>query len=253
MRQRIRLRKKIEFLNSKSKKIVFICLLFFVCLFFVFQYIDVKVNPVLLSYAELESRKLASIVINNAISENIKEINTDELFIITKDDSGDIKTIDFNSIAVNKMLTTITKSVQTNLKYIEHGKVDLLKIDENILIDYNIDKLKKGIIYEIPSGVIFGNSLLTNIGPKVPVKFNLVGDIVSHINTKINNYGINNALIEINVVLEVTEQVILPFVTNKIEINTSIPIALKLIQGTVPKYYLNGFNQNSTSFALPIE
>lgn len=222
-------------------------------IYFSLKFINMKVNPILLDYAELESRKLASIIINNAVSKNVTQnIDIDELFLITKDSNGDIKTIDFNPITVNKILTQTTNSVQVNLKYIEQGKVELLDLATNSLIDYDIDKLKQGIIYEIPTGVIFGNSFLANIGPTIPVKFSLVGDIIGYVSTKITDYGINNALIEINIVLELSEQVILPFVTNKIKIETSIPVALKLVQGSIPKYYLNGI-QNSPSFALPIE
>lgn len=254
MGRRIKLKGKQRLKFNKPKLIIMIITIIVISIIMVFKLINLKVNPVLFDFAELEARKLASIIVNNAISKNVTQnINVDELFLITRDDKGDIKTIDFNPITVNKILTETTNSVQVNLKYIEQGKVELLDLSTNSLIDYDIDKLKQGIIYEIPTGVIFGNSFLANIGPKIPVKFSLVGDIVSYINTKITDYGINNALIEVNIVLELSEQVILPFVSNKIKIETSIPVALKLIQGSVPEYYLNGINQNSTSLALPIE
>lgn len=254
MGRKIKLRGKKRIKFNKPKLIIVILILIILFVIMTLRFMNLKVNPVLFNYAELEARKLASIIINNAISKNVTQnINIDELFLITRDDAGDIKTIDFNPITVNKILTDTTNSVQVNLKYIEQGKVELLDLSTNSLIDYDIDKLKQGVIYEIPSGVIFGNSFLTNIGPKVPVKLSLVGDIVSYINTKITDYGINNALIEVNIVLELSEQVILPFVSNKIKIETSIPVALKLIQGSVPEYYLNGVGQNSNSIALPIE
>lgn len=254
MGRRIRLKGKRRLRLSKPKLLIIIFVLIIISIYFAFRFINLKVNPVLIDFAELESRKLASIIVNNAVSKNVTQnIDVDELFLITKDSDGQIKTIDFNPITVNKILTQTTNSVQVNLKYIEQGKVELLDLSTDALIDYDIDKLKQGIIYEIPSGVIFGNSLLANVGPKIPVKFSLVGDIVSYINTKVTDYGINNALIEVNIGLELSEQVILPFITNKIKIETSIPVALKLIQGGVPNYYLNGINQNSASLTLPIE
>lgn len=256
MKRKIKLKKRINLFgkNKKLKILILIFIFLFFSIIFSLNFINMKVNPVLLDYAELESRKIASIVINNAVSKNVTEnIDIDELFLITRDSNGEIKTIDFNPITVNKILTQTTNSVQVNLKYIEQGKVELLDLSTSELIDYDLDKLKQGIIYEIPSGVIFSNSFLSNIGPTIPVKFSLVGDIVSYINTKVTDYGINNALIEVNIVLELSEQVILPFVSNKIEINTSIPVALKLIQGGVPNYYLSGIDKNSTSIALPIQ
>ncbi len=243
--RRIRLKKRIKFKNS-----ILIIILLIISIFLAFKFINLKINPVLLDYANMEARKLASIIINDAINKNFKDINIDELFIITKEEN-EIKAIDFNPIIVNQVLTNTTTLIQTNLKYLEQGKIELLNLNTDALIDYNTDKLRQGIIYEIPSGVIFGNSFLANIGPKIPVRFSLVGDIVSYVNTNVKDYGINNALIEVNIVLELSEQLILPFVTDKITINTTIPVALKLIQGTVPNYYLNGL-QNSPAITLPI-
>lgn len=243
--RRIRLKKRIKFKNS-----ILIIILLIISIFLAFKFINLKINPVLLDYANMEARKLASIIINDAINKNFKDINIDELFIITKEEN-EIKAIDFNPIIVNQVLTNTTTLIQTNLKYLEQGKIELLNLNTDALIDYNTDKLRQGIIYEIPSGVIFGNSFLANIGPKIPVRFSLVGDIVSYVNTNVKDYGINNALIEVNIVLELSEQLILPFVTDKITIDTTIPVALKLIQGTVPNYYLNGL-QNSPAITLPI-
>ena len=249
----IKLKGKNRLKINKGKLIILIFVLLIIAIYLSFKYINLKVNPILLDYAELEAKKIASIIINDAVGKNVVEnIDVDDLFLMAKDTNGEIKSIDFNPITVNKLLTKTTNTVQINLKNIEKGNLESVNLDNEALIDYDINKLKQGIIYEIPTGVIFGNSFLANVGPKIPVKFSLVGDIISHVSTKITDYGINNALIEINIVLELSEQVILPFVTNKIKIETSIPVALKLIQGTVPEYYMNG-TQNSPSLAFPIE
>ena len=251
MKKRIHLKRKFSFFEKKINFVIFIVIILIIMIVLILNFISLKVNPVLLDYAQMEARKIASIIINDAVNQKItNDIDIEELFIITRDTNNEVKTIDFNPIIVNQILTETTILVQSNLRYLEQGKVDMLNLTNNALIDYNQDKLKQGIIYEIPSGVIFGNSFLANIGPKIPVKFSLVGDIVGYINTNVTDYGINNALIEVNIVLELSEQVILPFVSEKITIDTTIPVALKLIQGSVPNYYLNGLN--SPSFALPI-
>ena len=251
MKKRLRLKKRFNIFKNKINLFIFIIVLLIIMIYLTLNFINLKVNPVLLDYAEMEAKKVASIIINDAVNQNItNDINIDELFIITKDNNNEVKTIDFNPIIVNQILTETTLLIQSNLRYLEQGKIELLNFTNDALIDYNQDKLKQGIIYEIPSGVIFGNSFLANVGPKIPVKFSLVGDIIGYINTNVTDYGINNALIEVNIVLELSEQVILPFVTEKIKIDTTIPVALKLIQGSVPNYYLKGLN--SPSFALPI-
>ena len=138
------------------------------------------------------------------------------------------------------------------MKMLEEGDIGNLDLPNSNYLSSN-QKLKRGIIFEIPSGLIFNNAFFNNLGPKIPVRLNLVGDVISEVRTNVTNYGINNALIEIKINLKLTEQVILPIATNKIEIDLSVPIALKIIQGTVPNYYLNGLSGSSSVVAIPIE
>ena len=105
--------------------------------------------------------------------------------------------------------------------------------------------------YKIPFTVIFKNKFLNNIGPKVPIKVKLIGGIINNFETKVTNYGINNALIEVILKVQVVEQVILPFTSKKIEVELNVPVALKLIQGNVPNYYFNGTDSN-TKLSIPI-
>lgn len=250
--QRFRKKRKILFKMKKRNFIILIIIGMILGIISVFHYINKKVTPLFLDLAESETEKLATLIINDAVGKQVSEgLKTDTLFDINKDASGSITSIDFNSATVNKLLTTITTSVELNLKYLEEGRVDLLNLPDSILVSYDEKDLKKGIIYKIPSGSIFNNTILSNIGPKIPVKLNLVGSITSNINTKTTNYGINNALIEVYVDLNVTLEVILPYTKRKTSVETSIPVALKMIQGSVPNFYSG--NSSSPSISIPIE
>ena len=200
MYNRLRLKRKIPLFNkrtniNKKKSIIVLTLISLVmALILIFRLIDKKVSPIILNYAELEVRKIASVVINSAISKEItKQINLEELFIITKDSNGDISTIDFNPIEVNQILVNTTEVIQNNLKKLEDGNIEELNRPSSTYLS-NRDKLKKGIIFEIPSGIVLDNAFFNNLGPKIPVKLNLVGDVVSEVTTNVTNYGINNAL-----------------------------------------------------------
>lgn len=250
--QRFRKKRKILFKMKKRNFIILIIIGIILGIISVFHYINKKVTPLFFDLAESETEKLATLIINDAVGKQVSEgLKTDTLFDINKDASGSITSIDFNSATVNKLLTTITTSVELNLKYLEEGRVDLLNLPDSILVSYDEKDLKKGIIYKIPSGSIFNNTILSNIGPKIPVKLNLVGSITSNINTKTTNYGINNALIEVYVDLNVTLEVILPYTKRKTSVETSIPVALKMIQGSVPNFYSG--NSSSPSISIPIE
>ena len=229
-------------------------MIFIIVLILSFKMLNKKVSPVLFNYAELEIKRLSTLVITKAVSKHVTEdLDIEKLFIITKDDNGEIKTIDFNSALVNKFLTTTTNSVQISLSQIEKGDINTLHLSDEVEIEFEKDKLEKGIIFEIPMGAIWQNSLLSNLGPKIPVRLNIVGDITSNIKTKVTNYGINNALVEVFINMKVDEQVLLPFTSKIITIASDIPVALKMIQGTVPNYYFNGMEQQSPIVSLPIE
>lgn len=231
-----------------------VIILLFMSIIIGLMYINKKISPILLNYAEIETRKLSTIIINRAITKQIANgIEIDQLFTVIQNKDGEIQTVDFNPIIVNKMLSTITNVVQVNLKAIQEGKIDYVELPEDIAIEYDKEKLKKGIVYEIPIGSITGNAFLSNLGPKIPVKLNVIGSVTSNIKTNINSYGINNALIEVFVYIEVSEQVNIPFMSKRVTVSSLVPVALKLIQGKVPSYYGGSISKDSNIFTIPIE
>lgn len=248
MKKTMNLRKKIVI--KKINLLIFSFVLVFIIIILLFKIINERINPILFDYATLESRKFASIIINKAIEKNVAtDLVIEDLYIVSKKENNEITSVDFNPAIVNKVLTKVTSSVQMNLKNLEEGNLDLLEASDDVLIYYDKENLKKGIIFRIPSGIVFNNSLLTNIGPKIPVRFTLVGDVLSGINTKVTNYGINNALLEVSVNIKLTLKVILPTSTKEVNVETNVPIAIKMIQGNVPNYYSNGLNSN---FSIPL-
>ncbi len=252
MRAHFKQKKKFA-LMKKSNIIILLVILIMMGVISLFYYSDKKITPVIMEYAKNQAGRIATLVINQAITSEIADkINLDDLFINSKDNNGNIVSIDFNPIAVNKMLSMVTSSVEEYLRNLEDGNVEELGLSNSVLSHYNINKLKQGIIYEVPTGVVFSNSILYNLGPKVPVRLSLIGDIVSNIETKVTNYGINNALVEVIIHISVVEQVMLPVSTNKITVSTNVPVAMKLVQGVVPNYYASGAT-NSRTFTVPLE
>lgn len=206
------------------------------------KYINKKISPKAIKYAELEIRKLSGLIITQSVStESLEKLNINDMFIITRNNNNEILTVDFNTVILNKVLIDSTIKIQENLKKLEQGKINSNNIEN-----------KKGVVLKIPSGAIYNNFLLNNIGPNIPVKLKILGDIQSKINTKVTNYGINNALIEVTLDITIKEEVLLPISTSEIKVTTTIPIAIKLIQGTVPNYYSGEINKSSV-FSIPLE
>lgn len=235
-----------------KKKIFVITLILIIVLSLMsLNFLNRKVSPVLFNYAQSETKRLSTIIINKAINKQLANgIDLEELFQIVKNTDGEIQTIDFNPAVVNKILNTTTNVVLVNLKAVEEGNINFVELPDILINNKNS---QKGIIYELPIFVSTNNLLLSNLGPKIPIKLNVIGSVESNIKTNIKEYGINNALIEVFVEITVSEMVNVPFISNKVKVTSSVPIALKVIQGKVPRYYGGNLSKESNILSIPIE
>jgi sporulation protein YunB len=210
------------------------------------------IEPTLMAIAEKETRRLANLVITSAINQQIAEDDFDvENFIkVQQDESGKISFVDFNTAVVNRVLAKTTNRVQKNLKAAAEGNLTELEFPD-VQIETNQAK-NKGIIYYIPLGQATNNILLGNLGPRIPVRFYVIGDVNSDVKKNIQPFGINNALVEISIHIEVNIQIIIPFATKTATVQNDIPVAIQIIPGEVPDFYNNSDGVNP-SFEVPSE
>lgn len=242
------MRMMLKMKNKKHNMILLILLILttviILSLIFI-NYYSKKAYPILKSYAEAETKKLTVLIINKAVTKQLYNMDVEELFKVTYNKEGEIILIDFDTKKTSKILSNMTSLVELNLRAVEEGKIDMLELPDNSLSNYNMELLSKKIICEIPFGLTTGSNLLSNLGPNIPVKMSLLGDVSTNFSTEVVEYGINNALLKIMINISVTTKVILPISTEDLNINTSIPIGIKVIQGKIPNYYLNGFETKS--------
>lgn len=205
--------------------------------------INKGIEPTLMTVAETETKRIATLVIQNAINKDVKkDLNVNELFVVDTNADGTVTTIDFNAQYIQTVLAETTDKIQMNLKEASEGNVDTLDLPEGETIAKS--KQGEGIVYSIPLGQATNNALIGNLGPRVPVRFYVVGEVQTDVKETIQQYGINNALIEIAVEIVVNVEVVIPFSTQTATVKNTIPIAIKAVQGQVPSYY-NGSGAGS--------
>lgn len=224
--------------------LIFVFILIFSLIFLTI--LNKRAMPAIMNYANVQTKRIGIEVLRNTgINEVNKLINESEIFKIIKNNNGEIESIDFNTSIINEALVIISKNVRKRLKEVEQGKNLPEEMYDNVL-----DKsMRKGIIYEVPSGVVFANAFSSNIGPKIPVKIKYSGNVGLDVKTKVSQYGLNSALIEVYIYVEVTQRTILPFQSKDIKLSSEIPVVMKIVKGTIP-YYLSGTN---SSYNLPME
>lgn len=213
---------------------IFVFVLVIFLSFLILYIFNLKAMPIIMNYAQVQTKKVGIEVLKET---GVKEINElvkqNQLFNIVCNDKGEIETIDFDTVLVNEILLIASKNIRARLSEVEKGN----KLPEELYYGQSIDKLKKGIIYEVPFNVIFNNSFFYNIGPKIPVSIKYSGNVSLDIKTRVSEYGINSALIEIYIRAEVTQRTILPFRSKDIKITSEIPVVMKVVKGNVPNYY----------------
>lgn len=206
-----------------------------------------------MSYAESQTRKIATLVINKAINKKIANgMDIDKVIEFVPVDGGSSTVVKFNTEIINRVKAETTNLVQMNLKEAERGNLASLEMLSDIEIVTDEEDKEEGIIYYVPLGQATNNALLGNMGPMIPVKFNAIGDVTADIVWETEEHGINNSLVNVSVRVKVNVQIIIPFATEIATVQEDIPIGSFYYPGKVPQFY-NGGGDSSPSIELPGE
>ncbi len=231
-------------MKNKKKKpnVITICgyifLLALITSFFFINYFQKKLGPNLIECAENEVQRLTTLVMNNCIHKYIKQNSSQEKILkVTRNNQNEIELISYDTKKVNEMTTTITKMLEDDLRHMVKGEFDKININLNNISDDYYSKINDGIIFSISFGSATGNSLLANVGPKIPLNLSIAEDATAKLNTKVTEYGINNAMVEVFIHLEATTVIHMPFMSKKVKVKNTIPITMEIIQGSIPDYY----------------
>ena len=206
--------------NKLSNKIFLQLFFIIVSIIISVNIIDVfynKFNQTILPLAVFESKGCITKIINNSTNNTFISNN---LFKLDKNENNEINTITYNSNEATMLVNKITENIQ--------NRFDLI---------FNEDY----IVTKIPFGIIFNNGLLRNFGPIIDVKVKILGNVLSELQTEVKPYGINNAIVEVRVKLNITAKVILPLVSETIEVNNIIPLAINIVNGSVPEGYIASY------------
>lgn len=205
---------KLKKKKSIKNRLLMLFILIILFSLIIVYYISNKVMPSLLIYTEnIVKEEGITLVSENITDKVINILDKEDLFYIDKDNEGNIESIDYNSKVVNEIIKESSEVVQDNFnKY---------KNENNNIIAY------------VPVFSGSNNIFLENLGPKVPIKLVLDGNVITSLETNVKEYGYNSALIEISIRIEANVEVILPFKTKKEKIVNNIPVSIKIVQGNI--------------------
>jgi sporulation protein YunB len=215
-----------------------------------FVIVEKGIRPTLISIANTETQRIATLAINEAVSKKILEnSDMDNLIDLQKDNNGKIIAANFNPLILGRVLQETTLNVQKYLNKVAKGEVGDLAIPDGIEVDQD-SYHQHGIIHMIPLGQATQNSLLAHLGPKVPVRLTAIGDVKSQYKREAISVGINNAWISLSIEITVDVKIVIPFATETKEVTTLIPVANIYLPGDVPQFFHAG-GEGSGSMPMP--
>ena len=198
-------------------------------------FISNNITPKLLNIASSSLDTYNNHLIMNFISnESLSKKELNNLINIVKNKDDEIISIDYDVKYSYQILQNITNELYEIVS----------KTTYKDITDYDFD-IKDDLVLYYPVGLAFNSIYFNNLGPRIPVKIKFLSSLVTNINTKVSNYGINNVLIEIYIDINIEDYIVVPFKEEKIKKNYNILLASKVIMGKVPMY-LGGTIQNSS-------
>lgn len=211
-------------LKERLKRKYYILITFLISLFLfiiIFSLYSKKLNPKLNDYIDflVKDEIYKKVIKSNNFITN-EEVN--DILYIDKNNSNEIVYLDYDIDKTYKLLN----------KYI-----DSLKKDNS-----------KSKILTVPFFIASDNIIISSLGPKVKFKYEIIDNVKGKIKTKVTDFGVNNALVEMYFELEIGYLVVIPMNKKESVLKTEILISSKIINGKVPTFYgKNIFKESSVS------
>ncbi|SKA04677.1 sporulation protein YunB [Selenihalanaerobacter shriftii] len=184
--------------------------------------VEFALRPILYEIAELKASSLVTEAINRAVYQKSTQLNYDDLVRTKTDHQGNIIFMQPNLHKINQVSSQISLQIQESLQKIKKHRVQL------------------------PVAQMFGIQVLANYGPKLNAQIVPHGSLKTDIVDYFQPAGINQTRHKIDLEVTTSTRVVVPFISEDIKVQTTIPLTEAIIVGRVPEVYV-GLDQGLIS------
>lgn len=177
--------------------------------------LEMKMRPLVKTYAQGRAAYIATRAVNEAVEEEIEEQGDiyDNLVYFEKNSDGDIMAVKTDSVKINRFKSSI-----------------LSKINEKIYQN-------SSSLIEVPLGNIINGELFSGRGPGVPVLLQMINNANASFVSEFTQAGINQTRHRLIINVSVGMSVLLPGGRAYFEVTTEVNLAETIIVGKVPESY----------------
>ena len=191
-------------------------------------------------YVDIEVERLTNNIVDTAVRKKMQEKKYGPFLMENSSENGETF-FSYDTVELNLLKNEITSYVQKVLSHL-----DCADIEDDYLFQQlktsKFKKIKNGILAENSINSLRGSTLFGNMGPSIPIRLYFVGQVSSKIDIFAKEYGINNVLVEVYLIIKVKEQVMMPISSKTKEIEIRELVSMDVVRGKVPSYY-GGFSK----------
>lgn len=180
-----------------------------------------SVEPIVDALCKDKAKSVATIICNEESTKIITNYKYEDLITIHRDNNNNITMIQSNIIPINYIISDVGEKVQK-------------RIDET-----NSDNIYVNL------GGFTGSKLLSGLGPKIPIKLSLVGNIETDLRSEFSSQGINQTIHRIYLQIDCRISILTPYNIKEERISNQVLIAENVIVGKIPESYYNLEGLNS--------
>lgn len=182
---------------------------------YLFRIVDRNLKPTIIQIAESKAHILATETMNKVLYEKIlTNTEYEDLMMVHKDSQQRVTLMQANTIKISRILSEANLEIKEALKNLQ---------DET---------------FKIPLGQALNSPLLAHVGPNIKVKLIPVGTVNVRFVDNFQQAGINQTRHILHLNINTTIQIVVPLVTENVEVHNQVPIAETIIVGDVPSTYL---------------
>lgn len=180
-----------------------------------FSVVESNLKPTILAIAKAEAEQIAMRAIQDAVNEKVaKSVEYKDLIFIRTDNRGRVVLMQANTIKINSLAAETTLDIQKSLARLE------------------------GRAIPIPIGQVLKSQLLAAYGPKINVTLVPIGTVKVKVVDDFQQAGINQTRHRLYLNVYGKVKIIIPLVSESVEVESQVPIAETIIVGEVPQTYL---------------
>lgn len=197
--------------NKKHLPLIIFIIIIIILLNTVLSFFDKRVMPSVIEISEVMA-KTQTLNIINETSMNIlnKEFKYNEMINVEKDHNGKIILLQSDTGKLNYIASKLSSECNKSLADMSNNKI------------------------KIPLGWIAEKSLFYNLGPKISMEVEPIGNVVVTYESKFESAGINQTRHKIYLNVNGKVRIKLPIKSEEIDISTQVPVCDTIIVGEVP-------------------